>query len=102
MKKIIFLLVLTTGLSCAGFAQQNNQPKGYWVIESNVNTRRLSVIYFYNNLNQVLYKETVMGKKLKVNRPRVNRRLNAVLEQSLTAWQNNRQMKDDQQLVVKR
>jgi AraC-like DNA-binding protein len=50
----------------------------------------------------VLYKETVMGKKLKVNRPRVNRRLNAVLEQSLMAWQNNRQMKDEQQLVVKR
>jgi hypothetical protein len=72
------------------------------VIESNVKTPKQSVIYFYNNLNQVLYKETVMGKKLKVNRPRVNRRLNAVLEQSLMAWQNNRQMKDEQQLVVKR
>jgi hypothetical protein len=102
MKKIIFLLVLTTGLSCAGFAQQNNEPKGYWVIENNVKTPKQSIIYFYNNENQVVYKETVIGKKLRVNRPRVNRRLNAVLEQSLTAWQNNRQLKDDQQLVVKR
>ena len=34
MKQIIFLLVLTTGLSCAGLAQQNNEPKGYWVIET--------------------------------------------------------------------
>ena len=62
---------------------------GYWVIENNVKTPRQSVLYCYTNDHILVYKESISGKKLNVNRPKIVRQLNAALNQALIAWKNN-------------
>lgn len=103
MKKIILLSFSLICLGLAGLTQQKKEEsdKGYWVIENNIKTPRQSVVYFYTPENQLVYKETVIGRKLNVSRRRICKRLNAVLEQSILAWKNNKAMKAGQQLVLR-
>ena len=42
--------------------------KGFWVVESNVNTPQQSTIYFYNNSKVRVYKEVVSGKELNLKK----------------------------------
>lgn len=105
MKKIFLLTLTIACLGLAGLAQQKKGKSeginGYWVIENSIKSPKQSVVYFYTAENQLVYKETVAGRKLNISRPKICRRLNAVLEQSLLAWKNNRAMKDDLQLVLR-
>jgi len=55
--------------------------RGYWVVENNVNA---SIVYFYNNDNQLVYKERV-NSVLNMDRRRTKLRLTKLLEQAVTA-----------------
>lgn len=68
-------------ISAGAFAQhtpfqQERRPKfpgwvsdkGYWVVESNINTPLNHIISFYNNDNELLYKETLIGVKMKLKK----------------------------------
>src|SRR3712207_2690807 len=93
MKKIFFLLSMLAALS--SFSQEKKQrpcmpDAGYWVVESNVKTPKESVVYFYTRGNDLIYKETISGKRINIKRKKTVRSLNAVLMQSLTAWEQNR------------
>jgi len=80
-------------LSTAVFGQEAKMPrwvseKGYWVIESNINNRNNHIIWFYNNDDQLVYKETLSSVKLNPNKRRVRLKLKAVLESAVWAWED--------------
>ena len=64
-----------------------NDTGGYWVIESNVNHPRSSVIHFYNHNNVEIYSENIEGVVLKVGKKKTVQRLNKVLGDALLAWE---------------
>jgi hypothetical protein len=90
MKKyyIICSLMILLSLVLSTASSQNKQPRkdAYWVIESNLFTPRNSIVYFYNAENQLMYKQTVSGKKLNVNRALVRKKLNDMLNEVNTVW----------------
>jgi len=105
MKKTFLFLHLTIILFfCASaYAQERTTtPEPYWVIESNVKTPKHSVVYFYSTDHKVMYKETIDGKKLNIDRPRIRRLLNRSLKVVTLAWQADKQMKADGLLLAKR
>jgi hypothetical protein len=71
--------------------------RGYWVVESNVNS---SIVYFYNNDNHLVYKERV-NSVLNTDRRRTKLRLTKALEQSVTAWEKDSIIREDRQLLAK-
>jgi len=80
MKKAILILTLAI---IAHFAQAQKVPmsnKGYWVIESNKYTPKQSMINFYNLNNELVYQETITGKKVKIDNNRTRKALNNTLE----------------------
>ena len=100
-----YLLLLT--LVASAQKGEPNVPrwipsKGYWVIESNIHTPRQSTVYFYNNEGTLVYKEAVQGRRLKVENRSTRLHLAYVLQHSLTAWEKNRPLTDDQQLMARR
>ena len=80
-------------------SQQEHRPKfprwvsdkGYWVVESNINSPLNHIVRFYNNDNELLYKETLAGVKLNPDKRKVKMKLKKVLESSVLA----REMKKD-------
>jgi len=115
MKKILSISFLTFTLltaSLVSLAQDEDQSsqqrmprwisdKGYWVVESNINTPYNSIIHFYNNENVLVYREKIDGVKINLNRTRTKMRLKKVLEQSIVAWDKNHSPKQDEQWVAK-
>src|SRR5687768_8686567 len=75
---------------------------GNWMVESNINNPLHSIIYFYTNEGQVIYKETLDGLKLRLEKRKVKMRLKKVLETALTAWNQNKQLAEEQQWVASR
>jgi hypothetical protein len=86
----IFIVVLTT----ASAQDLTSRQDSYWVIESNLFTPRNSIVYFYNAENQLMYKQTVSGKKLNVNRALVRKKLNDMLNEVNTVWLADKMKRD--------
>lgn len=112
MKKWNIGLMLFIGLllSNTGITQVNSfdvkMPKyvcdkGYWVMENNIKNPHNSVVYFYTNDNELMYKEQISGEKLNINRRKVLMRLNNVLVQNITAWERNKTYNENNFLVAK-
>ena len=74
--------------------------EGYWVVETNINTPRESIVYFYTSNQEMIYKEAVSGKRINIKRKKTVNRLNAVLMQSITARNNRQPLKEGQGLLV--
>ena len=100
----IALLVMSSTSSAQA---QAKLPKwlpesGNWMVETNVNKPLHSIIYFYTNEGEVIYKETLDGIKLNLEKRKVKMRLKRVLETALVAWNKNKQLAEEQQWVVSR
>ena len=116
MKKILFAISFTLTLSfvsVAALAQNEDEttsnptPKwisenGYWVIESNIHTPKLNIIYFYNNDGVLVYKENVDGIVINLKKRSVKMNLKRVLEQSLIAFKENQKATENEMLVINR
>jgi len=74
--------------------------RGYWVVESNIHTPKHSVITFYNDKGAMLYKELVDGVRLNLKKRKTLMRLKRVLDQSVTAWEGNHPVKENESLVA--
>ena len=105
LKAGIFALVLCL-TQIGASAQQSNEhiPKwvseqGYWVIEGNVNAPLNHVIRFYNNDDVQVYKESLTGVKLNINKRKVKMKLKKVLESAILAWENKQEKTEDMALV---
>jgi len=111
MKKLFysFSLIVFMAISSFGLAQSNSQNKGkakcisvkgYWVIENNIKSPKSNTIYFYNNDNVMVYKETVDGIRINTNKRKTLLKLKSALEQAVVAWENGRTKNDNELLVV--
>lgn len=74
--------------------------KGYWVAETNLNQPNRYTIFFYTNEQELIYSEKIEGVKLNFHSRRVKMRLKKVLQKSLLAWQRQRQVKENEGLVI--
>jgi hypothetical protein len=64
--------------------------KGHWVVETNAHSPLNHIIWFYNNDNVLVYKETLTGVKLNLERRKTKMKLKRVLESSVTAWESKK------------
>ncbi len=98
-----FLLLVAAGIDAR--AQQQQPPataEGFWVLESNVKTPETTIAYFYNNDQVLVYKEKIEGVRLNVNKRKTVKQLNAVLQQALTAWKNEKAVRENKGLLASR
>jgi hypothetical protein len=103
--KLIAIVICVFVFSGSSFAQQKKIPKwvpeqGNWMVESNIKNPLHSVIYFYTNEGVVIYKETIDGMKLDLNKKKVKMRLKKVLGEALIAWDKNKRLLEEQEWVV--
>ncbi|HEY4150804.1 MAG TPA: hypothetical protein VGM41_17820 [Chitinophagaceae bacterium] len=61
--------------------------KGYWVVESNPSNPKHACVYFYTNVNVLVYKETIDGVPLALNKTRTKMQLKKVLESLISSWE---------------
>lgn len=73
--------------------------KGYWVVESNINSPRDHIIWFYNTDHVLVYKETLSGVKLNADKSKTKMKLKKILESSVMAWENGKQGEQETELV---
>jgi hypothetical protein len=91
--KMLFIATVLSTTAIAATAQENEtktsskpkwvSDKGFWVVESNLKTPQTSTVYFYNNQNDLLYKEQVDGVKLNIKKRKTLIMLKQVLDKSL-------------------
>ena len=115
MKKIFFTLATTlvmAALSAAAFAQddapENIKPAipkwvsktGYWVAEGNLHTPLHHIVYFYNNDNVLVYKETMDNIALKLNKRRTKMRLKKLTDQIVATYAQQQKAAENEMLVL--
>ncbi|MBI1343445.1 MAG: hypothetical protein GC171_10980 [Terrimonas sp.] len=61
--------------------------KGYWVLQTNVNTPLYCTVSFYNNANLLMYSERLVGIRLDTNKRKVKMKLKKALETIDLVWQ---------------
>ena len=76
--------------------------KGFWILETQRSTPKNSIVYFYNNEQVLIYKETINNKRINVARKKVRKQLEAVLEQALASWQKEKVAKENDHWVASR
>ena len=63
------------------------QPKGYWVLETNVRQPAFTIVRMYSLQHELLYEERIEGKRLSPSRGRHVRLLNTALTNVLQQTQ---------------
>jgi hypothetical protein len=110
MKKMLLILAIaTTAISFKATAQNQSSTKtpkwisdkGYWVLEDNKKGNSFSVINFYNNDNQLVYREKLIGTSLNINKKKTLMKLKDALDASIVAWEEKHTLKEDEAIVAK-
>ena len=101
MKQIIKTSLLAIAFSFAtmiSFAQEKHgsspgwvSDKGFWVVESNIEKPNDHIIRFYTNDNVLVYKETLIGVKLNIERRKVKMKLKKALDETIVAWESKKE-----------
>jgi len=73
--RLFLLLLVGVAVQVTGV----NAQRGYWVIESNVNSRNYTIVRVYDLSNQLI-KETLLNKKVDIARGRDRRMLDRMLK----------------------
>jgi hypothetical protein len=106
--KMKLIIIAITGLlmHAAVFAQDKAgvspewvSEKGWWMVESNIHSRKQHTVYFYNNEGVLVYKEKLEGVRLKPNKRSTRMHLKKVLETTILAWEQQHQAKENDSLV---
>jgi hypothetical protein len=83
MNKMIYTLFFLAFATVA-FGQESYQSASpYWVVETNINTPRHSVVRFYTAKHELVYQEAVTGKKVRFENTRVKTLLDKALLQAV-------------------
>jgi len=109
MKKILLILAIvitSTSFKAAAQSKSAKTPKwisdkGYWVLEDNKKGNSFSVINFYNNDNQLVYREKLIGTSLNINKKKTLMKLKDALDASIVAWEEKHTLKEDEAIVAK-
>jgi hypothetical protein len=102
MKTTIIIIALSL-FSLTGIAQRSPKwvpENGYWVVETKGHEPKSNIVYFYNNNNELLYKETVEGVVMRLNKRRVKMNLKKVLDQSLLAYEAQHKTMENEMWVA--
>lgn len=75
---------------------------GYWVTVSNIHQPGHHTIYFYNNDNVLVYKETVDGVALNLDKRKTKMRLKKLVDQTVATYQQKQELTENQLLVITR
>jgi hypothetical protein len=94
-QKLIHGIAITvlSFLSCYACSQEQTptpdwvSDKGYWVIETNKHTPLDHILWFYNNENTLVYKETLHGVRLNPDKRRVKMKLKKAVEAVIIVWE---------------
>lgn len=94
-------------ISLAAFSQEPDSAiprwvsgKGYWIVESNINTPLRHTIRFYNNDHVLLYRENLEGVKLDPAKRKVKMKLKKVLEAAVLAWEKKKVPEENKDYVM--
>lgn len=95
----LFSLVSMSACSQLAVSREGGKPefprwvsdKGYWVVESNINSPRNHIVSFYNTDNVLVYKETLKGVKLNPEKIKIRMKFKKILESSVLAWEKKKQ-----------
>ncbi len=82
MKKIIGIALLCAGTITVNAQKKSadmNPIKGWWVVESNVNSPQKQLVKFYNDSSQLIYEESYEKKVLKYAKKRTRAMLDSAL-----------------------
>ncbi|GAB3260082.1 hypothetical protein GCM10027347_24140 [Larkinella harenae] len=71
------------------YDHQSAPRTGFWVVESQ--PKQKCVVHFYNDNNQLIYREEMARKRLNIKRVAIRKSLNTVLDQALRQWAQNPQ-----------
>jgi len=74
--------------------------KGYWVVEGNIHNKQERIIHFYNNADQKVYQQTVMGK-FKLNKRKTLMHIKRMLDTAVVAWEQKRPLTENLFAVTK-
>lgn len=109
MKKRIKTLaasMILSLISVSAFSQDDMTPapawvsdKGHWVVETNIKSPKDHIIWFYNNDNVLVYKETLTGIKLNPQKRATKMKLKRILESSVIAWEKTKKSSEEQSWV---
>jgi len=108
MKKQLFVtLFLCLLVQATLFAQDKPRDnpewvsaKGYWVVESNIHTPKVNIVYFYNNDGVLVYKEKIEGLRINSTKKTTRMQLKRVLESAVVTWEKEHQLKENESLVL--
>jgi hypothetical protein len=108
MKHHLILSILLGWLvsaSSAGSAQgKKTQPlntwtqNGYWVVESNIHTPKINIVYIYNGFDSLVYTEKIEGRRINTKRKAIKRRLDMAVEKSL--WASSAKRGGENSIVI--
>ncbi|MDI3321954.1 hypothetical protein [Pinibacter soli] len=110
MKKMLLILaIVVTATGFKASAQDESaaktpkwiSDKGYWVLEDNKKGNSFSVINFYNNENQLVYREKLIGTSLNINKKKTLMKLKDALDASIVAWEEKHTLREDEAIVAK-
>jgi hypothetical protein len=79
MKTTIITVIFFCALTPHVNAQDADQQL-FWVVETNVNARRSSIVKFYNAQNALVHEIKIENKVIDINRPRHKRRVESLLK----------------------
>lgn len=74
--------------------------KGFWVVESNIHQPRKSIIYFYNNKKELVYKELITDEKFKLHKRKTLIRIKNTLETVLIAWDKGQPISENEGFFI--
>jgi hypothetical protein len=102
LRHLVFLFVLLISVSAAhAQVKQNDLPeKGFYVLINNKDSANATTVQFYNDNQQLIYEEKLMGRKLNLDRKKVRRSLNSCLNKALLAWNYKKEVLLDKNWVA--
>ena len=99
------MLIMTVKATAQGWViPKHSSPrwiseKGFWQIESNIQTPKNNIVYFYNNDRVLVYKEHVNNVTLDLSKKRVRMRLKKALEIAIIEWNKDHALQYDRQWI---
>ena len=66
-----------------------SSEKGYWVVETSLQSPKNATVYIYTNTNQLIYSEKVTGIALDTRKPKILMKLKRATNKAVNAWEAN-------------
>ena len=101
MKKLFIAAAIVTFslMGHGAYAQWNLSSRGFWVLESSVQTPTEATISFYRNDKQLVYKEHFHGVFVDVRKRSVRRHLENVLDRSISSYEKDHLVREDEPAI---